>query len=245
MPIAPTDLIAYLSLNRPEDDVTTSGGGISVDHRPTFTQLTANALIAVISDGADTRVVTVRGRNAAGALVTDTITLTGAVEAVGTVTFERVLRVTVPTEDASRTVTVRQGAGGSTISTIPLNELGFQAMFIDSASSASPETRFEKFFWRNSHATLTLNAAKVRLSADPSSRMRQGIATTKNDTLSVANRKTTPGGITFVDDAVDQDVPGTTLEAASAIGVWMEQALLASDAPFRSTFTSQISGTTA
>jgi hypothetical protein len=67
---------------------------------------------------------------------------------------------------------------------------------------------------------------------------------TKNDTNTIANRLAVPAGVTFVDDSVQQSVPGTTLEALSDIGIWVEQDLLAADAPIRSTFTHELAGTT-
>lgn len=242
MPIAATDLIAFGAASRPEDDVAASGGAIDLTDRPVFTQLTANSVIAVVSDGADTRVVTIAGRNAAGARVTEALTLNGATEVVGTTTFERILKVTVGAADAARTITVKQGSAGPTRATIPINEIGVFALFIESASETAATTRFEKTFWKNIHASLTLNSAQVRLAADPAAKIRHGVVAAKNDSTSVANRKTSPG-VTFADDNIDQAVPGNTLEAASAIGVWWELALGISDAPVRNTFTSRVTGT--
>lgn len=61
MPIATTDLIFYGSANRPSDDTSLTGGAIATTDRPDITQLTANSVIAVVSDGADTRQVTIEG----------------------------------------------------------------------------------------------------------------------------------------------------------------------------------------
>jgi hypothetical protein len=244
MPISANDLIPYLAENNPDDDVSTGGGGIETLGRPTFTQWTANAVVAVVSDGTDTRTLNVEGRSPTGSIVTDAIVLNGTTEAVGTVTFERILKLSLSTTDASRTVTIRQGAGGPTRATIDPNERFRFAHFKRSASEATTVTRYDKLHWKNTHATLTLQNAKVQLAADPDARIRQGIHTSKNDTVTIANRKTAPPGITFVDDTVDQDVPGTTLEAGSSIGVWYEQTLPANDPAHRTTYTSQITGQT-
>jgi hypothetical protein len=243
MPIVATDLIAYGSANRPSDDVTTTGGAIATTDRPDITQLTANALIAVISDGADTRTVTVQGRNSAGGVVSENIVLTGAVQAVGSTTFERILTITLSASDATRTVTVRQGAGGATIATIGPNETTRTAFFRQSASEASIAIRYEKLFWKNNHATLTLNSAQVRLTADPDARVRMGLAPAINDTATIANRKAAPAGVTFVDDGVYQSVPGGALTAGDRIGTWLEQNLPANDTAHRTTFTTELSGT--
>ena len=242
MPIVAADLIKYGSASRPEDDVSTSGGAIDADDRPVFTQMTANAVIAVVSDGADTRTVTVYGRLASGARDSEALVLNGAVEVIGAKTFERLLRVVAASASGTRTVTVKQGSGGSTLGTIPINEIGFYALFIDSASESGATVRYEKVFWRNAHATLTLNSAKVTLTADPSAKIKIALATAKNDSVSVANRKTSPG-LSFSDDGVELTVPGGTLEAASAIGTWVEMSLAGDDPPVRSTFTTRLAGT--
>ena len=243
MPIAATDLIAYGSASRPSDDTSTTGGAIDTADRPDFTQLTANAVIAVVSDGADTRTVTVEGRNAAGAIDTEALVLNGATEVVGAKTFERILTLTLSATSGTRTVTVKQGSGGATRATIGINETSRTAFFRRSASEAGITIRYEKLFWKNAHATLTLNSASLKLTADPDARIRMGGAPSVNDTATVTNRKTAPASVTFVDDNVAQGVAGGVLAAADRIGTWIEANLPASDAAHRTTFTTELSGT--
>jgi hypothetical protein len=243
MPIVAGDLVKYGSASRPSDDTSPTGGAIDTLDRPDLTQLTANALIAVVSDGADTRTVTVQGRNAAGAIISEVLTLNGAVEVVGALTFERILTVTLSATSGTRTVLVRQGAGGTTRAQIGINEISRTSLFRQSASEASIAIRYEKTFWKNNHLTLTLNSAQVRLTVDPDSRIRLGLATSINDTASIANRKTAPGGVTFVDDNVYQAVPGGVLTAGDRIGVWWEQNLPANDSAHRTSATDELSGT--
>jgi len=242
MSIVAAELIAYGSASRPSDDVSAAGGAIDLTDRPTFTQLTANAVIAAVSDGADTRTLTVQGRNAAGDVVTDVITLTGAVEAVGGVTFERILTLTLSAGSASRTVTVKQGAGGATRATLAINQVSATAFFRQSSSAASQKIRYEKFFWKNTNATLSLTTAQVMLTADPDARIRIGAAPSKGDSASVATRLTAPSSVTFVDDSVAISVPTGSLAAGEALGVWVEQDLPATDPAHKSTFTTQLSG---
>ena len=243
MSITAAELIAHGSAGRPEDDSATSGGAIDLTHRPEMTQLTSNSVVAAVSDGADVRTVTVTGRNATGAIDTEILTLTGAVEVVGAKTFERILKLEASAPDASRTVTVTQGSAGPTRATITPNEQDRSGMFLKSASEASPVDRYEKFFWKNTNATLTLNSAEVELTADPATKIKISLAATKDDTGSTTNRKTSPGGV-FVDDGVAIAVPSGVLAAGEAIGTWMEQALAADDAAQKTTFTTQLSGTT-
>lgn len=242
MAITAAELIKYASASRPEDDVSTSGGAIDADDRPVFTQMGANALIAIVSDGADTRTVTVYGRLASGVRDSEALVLNGAVEVVGAKTFERLLKVIISATSGTRTVTVKQGSGGATLGTIPPNEIGFYALFIDSASESGATIRYEKVFWKNAHATLTLNSAKVTLTADPAAKIKIALAASKDDSGSVANRKTSPG-LSFSDDNVELTVPGGTLEATSAIGTWVEMSLAGDSPPVRSTFTTRLAGT--
>jgi hypothetical protein len=245
MPITAAELILLGSLNRPEDDTSTVGGGIDIDHRPEFTQLAANDIVEMVSDNAGdtTQSVTITGRDAAGAWTTDSKTVNGTTVVDFAGTWERVLKI-VMDSDAAGIVTVRRDAAGPTLSTIPVGERGFYAMFLKSASESGSTTRFEKMFWKNTDPSLTLNSAEVELTADPSAKIRMGLATAKDDSGTSTNRETAPGGVSFVDDSVAQSVPTGLLAAGEAIGTWIELALTADDSAYKSTFTTRLSGTT-
>lgn len=245
MPIVDTDLVYYGSLNRPKDDTALTGGGVDVDHRGVLAQLAANDTLEIVSSAAGdtTQNLTVTGRDDAGAIIQDTQQLNGTTPVAIVGTFERVTEDFMDA-DAVGTVTVRRASAGPTVNEIPPGERGAFIFFQGSASAASPVTRYEKGFLRNNHPTLTLNSAAAELIADPSSRIRFGIEATKDDTNTTTNRVTAPAGITFVDDNVSQPLPGGTLEAGSGIGTWIEQALVADDIAYRSTYTLQLSGTT-
>jgi hypothetical protein len=238
-----TELVAYASASLPVDDVSTTGGAIDATRRPVFTQLTSNAVIAAVSSAADTRTLTVTGRDATGAVVTDSLVLTGTTEKVGIVTFERIINAELNGTSGTLTVTLKQGSGGATIATIPINETGPCSFFRNSASSTSTLVRYEKFFWKNTNATLTLNAAAITLTADPATKITLGVGSTLNDTVSVANRLTAPSGVTFVGVNTAQSVPTGVVPAGSAVPVWMKQTLAANDAALRQTFVTQLSGT--
>jgi hypothetical protein len=242
MPLSSSDLKLFCSQYMPEDDTSTSGGTINTQVKPEFTQMTANSVIAIVSDGADTRSVTITGRRPNGIIDSETLTLNGTTEVVGTKTFERLLKVLAATTSASRTVTVKQGSGGSTLGTIEPNMLGFRIVFYKSKSESSQVKRYEKLCWKNTHGSLALADAMHRLSADPLGKIRVGLDTTKSSSSSVSNRKTVPSGVTFVDDNVDQAVPGDYLDAGEFIGVWIEQTLAANDPAAKGSFTLQLSG---
>lgn len=243
MPVVASDLIAYSPANRPLDDVATGGGAISLLARPGLTQLTAiDDLEAVSSSPADTGVLTVLGRGTDGLLATVSITLAGTTPVINATLLERILSVTFASA-AAGTITLRRRDGGPIIAIIPAGEQAVSALFKNATGEAGAALRYDKFFFKNVHGSLTLSAAVVRLTADPAAKIRIGLATAKNDSATITNRKTAPGGITFFDDNIDLSVPGTTLEAGSAIGVWVEQGLAAAEAAINSTFTVQITGT--
>ena len=131
MSIVNTELLLYWALNRPENDVDTVGGAIDLDWRPTFTQMSTNDTIEAVSDNAgDTMNLTVVGRSATGAIVTQTKALNGttfiAMDTLGTI--ERTLKAYVASDPAG-TVTVRRATGDVTIGTIAPAERGFEIMF--------------------------------------------------------------------------------------------------------------------
>lgn len=245
MPIATTDLQLFASVNMPDTDTGTNGGAIDTLRRVAFTQLAANDDIEVISTSAsDVQNCTITARDAAGAVTTQTTVLTGTTAkifstlgAAGVV--ERVLQVELASV-AIGTITVRRSVAGATIGTIAVGERGFMALFRKIASDPSViVNRYTKCFWKNAHATLSLLSALVRQSADPSAKITHTLAAAVNDAVTTTDRTTAPAG-TF--DDTDKAVPGTDLAAGSAIGVWFRAQLTAGDSPYRTTYDTQLSG---
>lgn len=248
MSIVATDLICYGSASRTTSDSGTVGGAIDPLYRPVFTQMTSNhALEAVSSSASDTtQVLTITGRDAAGVLQTSTVTLNGttAAQLSPATVFQRILTASL-SATCLGTVTVRTTSAGTTWGTIPIGEKGFYAMFINSASSGSTQTRWEKVFWKNINGSITLTSSQITLTADPNTPIFSvGVAAAIDDTTTITNRMTSPG-VTFVGLSVAQNVPNSqNLPAGSAIGVWVQQALPSNQTPLNSTFTSQLSGNT-
>src|SRR5205807_2385776 len=146
--------------------------------------------------------------------------LNGAAVVTSTLTYERLLKAVLASGDASRTVTVRRATGDTLIATLEPNITSTRRLFYDSSSDPSVQKiRYEKFFLKNTHGTLQLNAAAVKLTADPSATIRIGCAPSKGDSATVTNRLTAPAGVTFVDDNVSQSVPTGALAAGESIGV--------------------------
>lgn len=242
MSIVTTDLICYGCASIPVDDASTTGGAIDITRRPVFTQFTSSAKLALISDGSDTRNVTIAGRDSTGALSTEVVALTNAVEVLSVNTYERIQSVNAASSSGTRTVTLKQGTGGTTIATIPVNEVGVYMMFQNSFSSTGTQVRTEKLFWKNTNGTLTLTSSTVTLTADPDAKITIALAASLNDSTTISDR-TQSTGLTFSDDGVALSLPSSgNLAAASRIGVWIKQTLGASDPALKSTFTTQLAG---
>lgn len=180
-----------------------------------------------------------------GTLSQSSVLLNGTTAvSVGGINATRVVHLDI---DAAYTgtITLRVKPAGATIATLTLGpgiytETAVTRMFIFAFSTVAGITRYDKMFWVNSNATLTAISPVYRLTADPQTRIRQGVSVSVNDSATIANRVTAPGGITFVDDNIDQT--GGDLPSASKQGVWIEFASTANDpnAPFASSFTTQI-----
>jgi hypothetical protein len=82
----------------------------------------ANAVVAVVSDGADTRQITIVGEDASGNRQQEILTLNGTTEVVGALTFSKLYGAYAASLSGSRIVTIRQGSGGTTRGTIGVNK---------------------------------------------------------------------------------------------------------------------------
>lgn len=250
MAVADSDLVFYLSASMPEDDASTSGGAINTAARLLDQQLGSNDTVDVVSDGADTRDVTITGRDAGGAIVSETLTLNGATPVTGSQTFERILKIVLSATDASRTVTVSDGdSGDGTLHTFNPDEDTARALFYDAASESSQTQRYEKVFARNTNGTDTLTNAEVQNTTDPEGVMDIALAATKDDAVSVANRETEPDAGDLVGEWTAENtpisVPSGQLAAGEAIGIWFRMTLSADQAAGKSDVDPQVSGTSA
>ncbi len=244
MSIVASDLVAYAAANMPNDDSSTSGGGIDTLRRIDFTQIAATDKIEVVSSasGDTTQTCTLTGRKADGSIVSETLSLNGTTAVATTNNYERLLKAEL-SATCTGTVTVRRQTGPSTLRLIPAGERGFMAIFRQLASDPSVQKDFYcKFFWKNTHGSLALTSAVVKQNADPSSVITHALAASLDDSGSVSNRVTSPG-LTFNDS--DKNVPNSqNLSAGSAIGVWLNLTLAAGNAALRTTYTSELDGNT-
>lgn len=246
MPIIAAELTAVQAANHAEDDTATQGGAVATAGIVEFTDVAANDDLEVLSSNAgDTMNMTIVGRSAAGALVSETKALTGTTAAIFATLgiIERVMKGTLASA-AAGTVTVRRSVAGATVATLLAGKTSFRRLFYDAASEVGSTTRYEKFFLRNENGTLTLTSAAIQLTADPAATIRIGGAPSVGDSATATNRKTAPASVTFVDDAVSQSVPGGVMAAGTSFGVWAEMVRGAAAAAIKNTFTVQLSGNT-
>jgi hypothetical protein len=258
MAIVAGDLIAYQSDLMVEDDTTVNPGGAiaSTDRRVIdFTNEPINTTIEALSSvsGDTARTVTVRGRNAAGAIVTDVIAMNGTDSTTvmqdpsSPNIFERIIQVTL---DAAATgiITVRHVSDAGDIIAIPIGCLDVKRLFVNAQSDPSvTKTRFEKIFWKNTHGSLDLLGATVELTDDGATNtITMALATTIDDSVVAPDRATAPTPVgTFVTTGAAQTMPGgVDLGFGKAIGVWLKQTLGTGQAAFNEQFTTELAGTT-
>lgn len=251
--IVAADLVLYHAATQSDVDGSTVGGAIDTLRRPDYTQMTANDTIRAVSSSAGdtTQTVTVRGRNAAGSIVSETKTLTGttAITFSTLATVERVLKVELSATCAG-TITVQSttGPGTNFSRVIAVGERGFSAAFRELSSSAGGSTTFySKVFFKNTNGTNALLAAQVTESADPSGLITFGLETSVGGSNTATNRQTAPGTTTAFGNAAITLATATgtaDLASGSAIGVWLLLSLATNQAAQRTTYTPQLSGST-
>lgn len=238
----------YLSAGHPDDDADASGGAIALTAVPLEAQFSAAARPEIDSDNAgDDAEVTIVGRSASGAVISEMKALNGTSAVLFDATFERIQSISL-NGAAAGSVTVAQGTGGTVRHTFIAGETSASIFFrnaVAEVSGGDPVLRYEKHFWRNQDATKALLDAEVELTADPTDRFEIALDATQGASTSVANRLAAPGGLTFVDDGVAQAVPDDDLATETGIGVWVKQTLPAGAAAAKLTFTTQITGSEA
>jgi hypothetical protein len=84
----------------------------------TLTAWSANAVVALVSSGTDSRTATIFGLNASSVPVSEAVALTGTGEVLSSNTYSKVWCVYMSATNGSNTVTIKQGSGGTTRGTI-------------------------------------------------------------------------------------------------------------------------------
>lgn len=250
MSISAANLTAWNTVNVPQNDTSTVGGAIDSASPLVAWQGDPGGFSVRVSGGTglDTGVnVTVKARSQnTGKIDTDTKAVgPSPISLNGLNAPERILSVSFSAATDGDPITIAKDATPFTVY-ISLNPITatsrrWSRVFPNAYSDAVvTTTRYDKTFWLNADA-LTALGPTYRLSADPAAIIQQGIHTSKNDTVTIANRLAVPGGITFVDDNIDQ--VGSDLATSDVQGVWWQQTATAGAGPVttaNSQFTSQI-----
>lgn len=259
MPVTSSDIYTLCSANMPENNSSVSGGVISETKKAIFTDISATGTLEMYSsDAGDTNAVVVTGRTAAGVITTENFTIAGAAVLVGSVSFERILKIVVTGTHAG-TITVRKGSDDVTIATLegtnvqPTAILEARRLFYDAAAEAAGgATRqfYEKIFIRNNNAAaLALTNATITESSDPSTFVTFALASGFNDnTVATGRLNTIPTGSPFniASGSFSSSVKiptGGVLYSGSGIGVWLRLELTGGTPPAKNTYTLTVNGT--
>ena len=252
-------LIIYASSGMPEDDSTVTGGDINSGIRLQFDDLEASTtIVAYSTSNVDINTLTVYGRNNAGSIVNEAITVSGTgLSLGGSTTFSGIFKATLSHATGFGLITV-SGSSQNVVAKIPINESGFRLPFYAATSAAgSSKTFYEKVFVKNRSGSSTLNTANVIQIADTgvSSKITFGLENGKScpgpfllsgvgPTGLVANRLTVPSHVDSFGSGTSGVWPSGTgnLEPTAYQGVWLKLSLDAGEGKLDSFYEINASG---
>ena len=246
MAVSGADLVIYNSLNSPLSDTTTAGGDINSYMRATFDDPTSAATVSIVSTStSDTQNIAVTGRNSAGAVINESVVLSGTTTVTSSNTYERVLACAL-SSGAAGVVTV-SGTSVNKLTDIPAAESGFRRPFYDAtASTSTSKTLYEKVFIKNNNSVSTLsNATLIEVSSGLYSSIEFGLENDKKSAQTISNRTSVPTGIGGGFGSSPSGLVSDELAAADYQGVWLKLSLSAGEAATNSYYEVQVSGTTA
>jgi len=114
---------------------------------------------------------------------------------------------------------------------------GLDELFIDAYSKEAgggDRIVYRKCFFKNTNATTALTDAKVWMPADEHNYLTMDLEAAVDGNDTSANRLTDPGGYVFAEhdsEANAHAVPGGTLAAGEAIGIWLKLTIPEDQAP--------------
>ena len=131
---------------------------------------------------------------------------------------------------------------GGAISTTQIVDATVANLFdnVSSAESAAGDTEYRCFYVKNTHATLTLQAAKVYIqtntpSADTSAEIGLGTSAVNGTEQSVANESTAPSGVTFSTAAGSGNALSIgNIPAGQHKAIWLKRIVNAAAAAYNS-----------
>jgi hypothetical protein len=131
---------------------------------------------------------------------------------------------------------------GGAISTTQIVDATVANLFdnVGSAESAAGDTEYRCFYVKNTHATLTLQAAKVYIqtntpSADTSAEIGLGTSAVNGTEQTVANESTAPSAVTFSSAAGSGNALSIgNIPAGQHKAIWLKRIVNASAAAYNS-----------
>jgi len=249
MAVTSSDLVLYASANMPLNDSTTSGGAIDSGVRVTFTDPSSAAQLIIFSSSASdsSQTLALKGRNPAGSIITESMSLDGTTNVTSSNTFERILTAHLSAVGVGN-VTV-SGNGVNKIAEIPIGESGFLRPFYDATADVSTsKTLYEKIFVKNNNTSSTLDGATLIpvASTGLASQITYGIENGKASPQSVTDRTTAPTGVDSFGSGASGVYPNGTgiLSAYDYQGFWLKLSIDANNSSVNSFYEIQVSGTT-
>mgnify|MGYP000088395608 CR=1 FL=1 len=92
MSVTSQDIAIYTSQNMPQNDTSIAGGSINSGIRVVFTDIVSTGVISASSSStSDSGTLSIVGRDAAGIILSENISLSGTSDSVGEANFERIL----------------------------------------------------------------------------------------------------------------------------------------------------------
>jgi len=252
--IQSSDIVFYGSQNMNRGDSTSpQGGAIDEDIKVTFEDMTQLSRIDLFSsNGADVGNVTIEGRRSTGAIITETIGLSGTGHVTTANEFERILRITAASHIG--TITYEVTDDGSGIGTMESGILEIRRPFLSITGDpvgGSSKTYYEKIFVKNNSLSNDYLSASLAEYFDGTEANGANITFELENVLDgtgqSTNRITSPptGELqsgTFDDST--KTVPGTDLLSDAACGVWLRLVVPAGTNPMNTYFRFQTSGAT-
>ena len=214
--------------------------------------------MAYSTSNVDINTLTVYGRNNAGSIVNEAITVSGTgLSLGGSTTFSGIFNAPLSHATGFGLITV-SGSSQNVVAKIPINESGFRLPFYAATSAAgSSKTFYEKVFVKNRSGSSTLNTANVIQIADTgvSSKITFGLENGKScpgpfllsgvgPTGLVANRLTVPSHVDSFGSGTSGVWPSGTgnLEPTAYQGIWLKLSLDAGEGKLDSFYEINASG---
>lgn len=249
MSVTASDIVFYGCATMPDDDTTTNiGGAIDTTIKVVLTDIVATDQVEIVSSasGDTSQTITIYGRNAAGELIDNTVSVSGTTVVTSTSSFERILKIEMNTT-ATGTVTVRDQDTDTAIATLEPGITEVRRLFYLAASDvAGGDSRdyYDKFFIKNTHATLSATSAVVSEVADPSGTVSFALESLLDGTTTngAGNNRLTVGNwssLTF-DSAAKNVANSQNLTAGSAQGVVMKWTIAAGAAAANTSVTMRL-----